>query len=1080
MASRSSGVGAVLVSTIALAIGCGQRSSGSSAAIAGAGDASIVEEVSSVTASGWIATDGAWSATHPLSGYASRIDRDGAKIDGAKIDGAKIDGAKIDGANGRWHLALHLARVGRDGAMHAATTGVAHAEDARVRLDRGAGVEEWFAIDARGLEQGIDLATRPEGNRDVVAEIAVEGLTPSRSADGASVALRDREGRVVARYAALAAKDATGRALPASMRVDASTIALHVDDTRAVYPIEIDPVVLGKPQSEVYASDPVGNDYFGAAVSLDTATLAIGANGKSSSSGATYLFTASGTMWTQAVELTASDAAAGDQFGTSVSLRGGLAVVGAPGHAVSGNASQGAVYVFGGSGASWAQRSEILATDGSEYSYLGNSVALDGTTILAGAPGAVAGSAQSGAAYVFVQSGSTWSQQAKLVPSDAAEGDEIGVSVALAGNLAIVGAPYHTVSGKTNQGEAYVFTRTGTTWSQAAILDASDGAEDDAFGRAVAVSGTTVVVTAMSASEGTSVYVGAAYVFTSSGATWTQQAELRPSDGQAYDQMGSAVAFDGTTIVAGAGGENVGENESQGAAYVFALSGSTWTQQTQILAADGTGVDQFGASVSVLGTTVAVGANLKTRTQLEQGVVYTFIPGHTNGDGCATGDDCVTGFCVDGVCCDSACDQQCAACNLAGTVGTCAVVTGAPVDGRPACTGNGLGTTCGPACNGVDPSQCYFALATIACGADTCAAASETHTGSCDYAGNCVASSTPCNAYACGATACNTSCASDTDCAAGFYCTASTCAPQLTLGRQCSDPSACATGLFCTDGVCCGVGSCGAGSSCGLPSAPGQCRKALGTACGSGGECDSGQCVDGVCCNSTCEGQCSACDAAGSKGTCTLIVGAPHGSRAACPTGSTDDPCSAATCDGITAASCAGFASSAVSCRAASCSGSEATAPANCDGRGHCPTAIVSDCGAYACDATTTGGCKLSCTADTDCSTGSHCAEGKCINGAACTDSHTSRSATGTIVDCTPYLCATGGECGSTCTASSDCVGGYVCDTGSQSCVTGSSSSGTSSGGCGVAPGHARSAQNTSAIAIAVLVVAVGRRRRRA
>jgi hypothetical protein len=218
------------------------------------------------------------------------------------------------------------------------------------------------------------------------------------------------------------------------------------------------------------------------------------------------------------------------------------------------------------------------------------------------------GSNHTGAAYVFTRSGSTWTQQAKLTASDAAASDSFGFSVAIAGSTAAVGAV-----GSNHTGAAYVFTRSGSTWTQQAKLTASGGIAGDEFGYSVALSGSTAVVGAINNNAGT----GAAYVFTRSGSTWTQQAKLTASDGAASDFFGYSVAIVTTTAVVGAP-----DNLGTGAAYIFTGSGSTWTQQAKLTVSGSPANDFFGQSVSLSGTTAVVGAyGRKTFT----GAAYVFV-----------------------------------------------------------------------------------------------------------------------------------------------------------------------------------------------------------------------------------------------------------------------------------------------------------------------------------------------------------------------------------------------------------------------------------------------------------------------
>ncbi len=254
-----------------------------------------------------------------------------------------------------------------------------------------------------------------------------------------------------------------------------------------------------------------------------------------SESGSAYVFVRSGTTWSQQAKLTAFDAAAIDQFGYSVAISGDTAIVGAYGDDDAGSAS-GSAYVFVRSGTTWSQQAKLTALDAAASDQFGYSVAISGDTAIVGAYLDDDAGSASGSAYVFVRSGTTWSQQAKLTASDGAASDLFGYSVAISGDTAIVGA-YGDDDAGSDSGSAYVFVRSGTTWSQQAKLTALDAAAVDCFGYSVAISGDTAIVGAYLDDDAGSAS-GSAYVFVRSGTTWSQQAKLTASDGAASDQFG--------------------------------------------------------------------------------------------------------------------------------------------------------------------------------------------------------------------------------------------------------------------------------------------------------------------------------------------------------------------------------------------------------------------------------------------------------------------------------------------------------------------------------------------------------------
>jgi hypothetical protein len=448
----------------------------------------------------------------------------------------------------------------------------------------------------------------------------------------------------------------------------------------------------------------------------------------------------------------------------------------------------------------------------------------------------------------------------------------------------------------------------------------------------------------------------------------------------------------------------------------------------------------------------------------------------TPGQACKTDHECASGFCTDGVCCDARCGGQCEACDAKGTEGTCTPVYGAPHGVRPGCTGAGLGTTCGPVCDGKDPKKCTFAKATTQCSADACDAGIETHASLCDGAGACTDAPVSCGAYACGGAACRVTCAADGDCSAGHYCKAGACVVIEDLGTACASGSACKTG-FCVEGVCCASATCGAGSSCAAPGHKGLCAKLPGLGCTVASECASGHCVDGVCCESTCDGQCEACDVPAAKGKCTPVVGAPHGARAACDDGG-GATCAARACDGTKdTKACVGYVADAkTSCAPAKCEGGTLTPAATCDGGGQCVIPATTSCAPYAClgDA-----CRTGCTVDEHCTSGFECRAGKCVSkGNKCSDDGlASIDKDGKRTECAPFRCDSTGVCLNECVTAADCAQ-FLCDTTSKTCLDPASivAPSSSSGGCRYG-GRARASAGWSALALLGLLAL---RRRRA
>jgi hypothetical protein len=362
-------------------------------------------------------------------------------------------------------------------------------------------------------------------------------------------------------------------------------------------------------EATLTATGGAAADRFGISVALSGDTAIVGAYvddvGANTNQGSAYIFTRSGTTWTQQAQLTATGrllrpatgGAAGDHFGVSVAISGDTAIVGAYFDDVGANVDQGSAYIFTRSGTTWTQQAQLTATDGAANDRFGVSVAISGDTAIVGAywdtvgantnPWAPDSDTYKGSAYLFTRSGTTWTQQAQLTATDGAADDNFGISVALSGDTAIVGAELDDVGDNANQGSAYIFTRSGTTWTQQAQLTATGGEGGDKFGISVAISGDTAIVGApdsrraakfMLRARHASDEQGSAYIFTRSGTTWTQQAQLTATGGEGGDEFGISVAISGDTAIVGAYHDDVGANLNQGSAYIFTRSGTTWTQ----------------------------------------------------------------------------------------------------------------------------------------------------------------------------------------------------------------------------------------------------------------------------------------------------------------------------------------------------------------------------------------------------------------------------------------------------------------------------------------------------------------------
>ncbi len=373
---------------------------------------------------------------------------------------------------------------------------------------------------------------------------------------------------------------------------------------------------------KMVASDGTAGDRFGRCVSLSGETAVIGAP-YNDDLGSAYVFAKVDGIWAQTAKLSAEEGTAGDFFGTSVALSGETAIVGAWGDDDSGDDS-GSAYVFAKVGGIWMQTATLTAEDGAAGDFFGTSVALSGETAIVGAWGDDDSGDDSGSAYMFEKVAGVWTQTAKLIVDGVESNDQFGLSVALSGETAVVGAPFDDDSGD-DSGAAYMFEKVDGVWTQTAKLTADGAASDDQFGLSVALSGETAIVGAWG-DDDSGEASGSTYVFAKVDGVWTQTAKLTAQDGTAGDRFGDSVALNGDTAAIGALGD-----DGSGSVYVFAKVDGVWTQTAKLTAEDGTAGDRFGDSVALSGDAVVVGAWGDDDSGGDSGSAYVFL---------VTGEDC--------------------------------------------------------------------------------------------------------------------------------------------------------------------------------------------------------------------------------------------------------------------------------------------------------------------------------------------------------------------------------------------------------------------------------------------------------
>ncbi len=391
-------------------------------------------------------------------------------------------------------------------------------------------------------------AVASRARRACVLAVAVALATPAGAVETAI--LLSPAPATIAEMAYAVGVDGTRVALGAPGEADVAG-ALYVSDCATApctLPLRIAP------------ADLAAGNAFGTAVGIDGDTLIATAPG--AEPGAVYVFIANGGSWTQQAKLTPSGGGADERFGIAASLSGDRVAVGAD----RANFGAGAVYVFVRTGTAWAQEARLTVSDSAQHDAFGSSVALDGDTLLAGAPakhrGAV-GSYANGAAYVFTRGGGGWAQQAKLADAAGANGEMFGFSVDLAGTRAVIGVPF--AAG--DQGHAWVYTGSGSTWAQEAVLSAAGGAPGDQFGWSVALGDDAVFVGAPFAGTLAGAACGGSYMFDT--AQLAQNGSGTIEAPILDDLTGWSIAASGSRWVSSSPGHLVGDIAHAGAAYWF-------------------------------------------------------------------------------------------------------------------------------------------------------------------------------------------------------------------------------------------------------------------------------------------------------------------------------------------------------------------------------------------------------------------------------------------------------------------------------------------------------------------------------
>jgi hypothetical protein len=374
-------------------------------------------------------------------------------------------------------------------------------------------------------------------------------------------------------------------------------------------------------EAKLTAADGDSLAQFGCSVSISGGYAIIGAAGDDENgpySGAAYIFLNSASVWEEKVKLLPKDAASSAWFGKSVSISDNYAIVGAH-NDITNLIQMGSAYIFRREDTNWIEEDKLVPGDGASYDKFGYSLSISGDYAIVGAPHNDQYGQKSGSAYIFKRDGINWIQQAKLVSSDIDSFDVFGHSVSISGDYAIVGVRNDDDNG-TESGSAYIFKRDGTIWIQQTKLKASDGEELDQFGYSVAIDGDYAVV-GVPQDDDNGFNSGSVYIFKRNESTWFEQDKLTASDGFGNMSFGCSVSIDGDYVVAGASFEF---DNRVGSVYIFRRDSLSWREETRLTASDGTTADGFGQSVSIAGDYTIVGAALDDDNGNDTGSSYIY------------------------------------------------------------------------------------------------------------------------------------------------------------------------------------------------------------------------------------------------------------------------------------------------------------------------------------------------------------------------------------------------------------------------------------------------------------------------
>jgi len=495
------------------------------------------------------------------------------------------------------------------GTLRLRTEGPAGAwQTSGVKAERSAGpLTEWYVNRTEGFEHGFTLAQRPgdlSSGEPLLLSMSLGELRADhdRNRPGDLVFIDPASGQAVIGYRDLKVWAADGRQLAAELRPTGEGFNIAVNDRDAPYPITVDPLIVSLEQQIDAGAQQAF--LFGKPLAISGDTIAIGTPftplpGGGVVPGVVYIFRLESSRWLLKQVLRVQPGNGTQGYGIAVAIDGDLLAIG--------STSLPWVEVYRLQNGVWTYLKNLQGTGTVLGDGFGSALSIDGNLVVVGAPQDDDMGADSGAAFVFTRTGSLWSES-KVLPTNGAAGDRFGTSVCISGNVLAVGAPGKDFSTLSQDiGNAYVFTGDATIWTQQQILTAGSHADANAlFGRNVFLDGDTLAVG--SELDATSPGSGTVQVFARAGGAWTLQQRLVPEDGAGGPGYGQTIAVEGDTMAVGAWTDAT-QGTNAGSVYGYRRSGNVWSPLPKLLPAAGGGATQFGEQVALSGGVLVTGSS---------------------------------------------------------------------------------------------------------------------------------------------------------------------------------------------------------------------------------------------------------------------------------------------------------------------------------------------------------------------------------------------------------------------------------------------------------------------------------------